>query len=344
MTDYEDTGIKDPNKVALQAIQRIQDEGLPASPEIYELFFVYYSGVSSEVTRSIDIMVNQNFELTAERCMELYRRYLDDDLTKQALNKAEQIVGDTLNGVDQIMDNFKISNKHFFGSMEHINADVLDAVDVKQFKSLLASIIKEAQRMVTENHVLEKKLEKSSITMQQLKREMEEIRAEAYTDSLTGIPNRKKFDLEVVRLVAEAREEATPLSIIFIDIDHFKSFNDTYGHQIGDQVLRLVARAFRDSLKGQDFFCRYGGEEFVIILPKTPLKGAAHIADILRQSIKNKDIKNKATNEKLTSVTISSGVAELRNDEEIDKWVSRADNALYRAKKQGRNCVIVSEE
>ena len=235
------------------------------------------------------------------------------------------------------------SNKHIFGSLENINTDVLNAVEANQFKALLASVIKETQKMVSENIALEKKLEQSSATMQQLKQEMETIRNEAYTDSLTTIPNRKKFDLEIVRLVAEARDEKTPISMIFIDIDHFKSFNDTYGHQIGDQVLRLVAKAFRESLKGQDFFCRYGGEEFVIVLPKTPIEGAAKIADILRQNIKNKDIKNKITNEKLTSVTISSGVAELKAKEEVQKWIARADRSLYKAKQQGRNCVVIAE-
>lgn len=343
MSDIENSSKNDPKVISQKAIGRIAEEGLTPSPEIYELFYVYYSGDNSEVTRSIDIMVSQNFELTEERCLELYRRYLDDDLKQSTLDKAEKIVGATLSGVDHIVDSFKNSNKHFFGSMENINADVLDAVDVKEFKALLGSIIKEAQRMVTENHSLEQQLEQSSETMQALKNEMEMVRQEAYTDSLTGIPNRKKFDLEVVRLVAEARDEGTPVSLIFLDIDHFKSFNDTYGHQIGDQVLRLVARAFRDGLKGQDFFCRYGGEEFVIILPKTPLSGAGRIADILRESIRNKDIKNKATSETLTRVTISSGVAELKAKESIDKWVSRADAALYKAKKQGRNCVVISE-
>ena len=341
--ENENTLQKDPNTIAIMAIQRIQDEKLTARPEIFELFFEYYTGTNPDVTRAINILVSQNFELTEDRCLELYHRYLDQDVAQEALNKAEHIVGQTLSGVDQIVDNFRTSNKNFLGSMQHINADVIEAVDVKQIKTLLTSVIKEAQRMVKENYSLEQKLEISSRTMQELKREMEQIRTEAYTDSLTGIPNRKKFDLEVVRLVAESRDEQTPLTIIFIDIDHFKSFNDTYGHQIGDQVLRLVAKAFRDSLKGQDFFCRYGGEEFVIVLPKTPLKGAAHIAEILRESIKNKDIRNKATNETLTRVTISAGVAQLQDKEDIEKWVARADNALYKAKKQGRNCVVVSD-
>lgn len=333
----------DPHFIAQRAIQRIKDENLSARPEIYELFYVYYSGDNSEVTRSIDIMVAQNFELTEDRCLELYRRYLDNDAARETLDKAERIVGDTLSGVDHVFDSFKETNQIFSGSLQNINTDVLDAVEAQQFKSLLATVISEAQRMVSENLALEKKLEKSSSTMQQLKEEMEMIREEAYTDSLTGIPNRKKFDLEVIRLVAEARDEASDLSLIFIDIDHFKSFNDTYGHQIGDQVLRLVARAFRESLKGQDFFCRYGGEEFVIALPKTSLDGAGRIAEILRESIMQKDIKNKITNETLTRVTISAGVAELRKDEEVEKWISRADKALYRAKKQGRNCVVLSE-
>ena len=344
MADNPKPPLNNPAEIGEKAIRRIGEESLPARPEIYELFYVYYSGQNAEVTRAVDIMVTQNFTLTEERCIELHNRYLNDDLSREALNKAEKIVGNTLEGVDRIMDDFKNTNKDLSGSMDTIQSDVLKAVQIDQFRDILASVIREAQRMVNHNQALEMELERSSKSMQQLKTEMETIRQEAYIDTLTAIPNRKKFDLEVVRLVAEARDEDTPIALIFIDIDHFKSFNDTYGHQIGDQVLRLVARAFRESLKGQDFFCRYGGEEFVIILPKTPLEGAGKIADILRESIKGKDIRNKATNESLTRVTISSGVAQLGDKEKIDDWITRADQALYQAKKKGRNCVVVSEQ
>lgn len=331
-------------KFASEAFSRIEREQLPATPDIFELFYAYYSQCNSEVVRSIDIMVSQKFDLTIDRCRELHKRLLNSDKSSETLAKAEQIVGETLTDVDEMFDNVKISNEDFSGSMTSINTNISNAVSQDDLKNLLANIMSETQKMVSENQTLEKKLEKSSSKMLELKSEMEAVREEAFTNSLTGIANRKRFDLEVVRLVAETRENDEHLSIIFMDIDHFKSFNDAYGHQIGDQVLRLVARSFKEGLKGRDFACRYGGEEFVIILPQTPFEGAAKVANILRETIMGKEIRNRKTGETLTRVTISAGVAEFdKNNEEIQAWIDRADKALYQAKRKGRNCVVVSD-
>jgi diguanylate cyclase len=180
--------------------------------------------------------------------------------------------------------------------------------------------------------------------MKELRHEIESIRQEAYTDALTAIPNRKRFDFEIVRLVAEALENKEPISLGFIDIDHFKSFNDAFGHQVGDQVLRLVAKTFTEGLKGQDFVCRYGGEEFMIVMPKTASDGASKIINILRETVKNKEIRHRKTGEALTKISFSAGVATLAKKEEIQQWIDRADQALYEAKRKGRDCVVSSEK
>lgn len=330
-------------KFASEAFSRIDREGLPSTPDIFELFYAYYSQSNSEVVRSIDIMVSQKFDLTLDRCRELNKRHLNSDKDSETLAMAEKIVGETLLDVGEMFDSVKTSNKDVSGSMKSINNNISNAIEPDQLKNIILSIMTEAQKMMSENQSLEKKLLNSSSKMQELKNEIEAVREEAFTDSLTRIPNRKKFDLESVRLVAESNENNDPLSIIFMDIDHFKSFNDAYGHQIGDQVLRLVSRSLRESLKGQDFACRYGGEEFVIMLPKTSTDGAAKIADILRETIKSKEIRNRKTGEVLTRVTISAGVTELRNDDEIQTWIDRADKALYQAKRKGRDCVVIAE-
>jgi len=339
--DYNHTQ-EEAKKFAAEAFTRLDRENLPASPDLFELFYNYYSGAHSEIVRSIDIMVSQDFELTTERCKELHKRHLNSDKNSDTLAKAEKIVGETLTDVDEMFDSVKASNEDVSGSMNNINGDLSNAVEPDQLKSIIVNIMSEAQKMVSENQSLEKKLEKSSSKMQELKTEMETVREEAYTDSLTGIPNRKKFELESVRLVSEAHENNEDLSIIFMDIDHFKSFNDAYGHQIGDQVLRLVARSLQEGLKGQDVACRYGGEEFIILLPKTSAEGAAKIANILRETIKSKEIRNRKTGETLTRVTISAGVSQLKSDDEIQTWVDRADKSLYQAKRKGRDCVVVS--
>jgi diguanylate cyclase len=336
--------IDDAKKFAAEAIARLDTEGLPATPDMFELFFAYYSANHSEVVRSIDIMVGQKFELTLERCQELYRRLLNSDASQKTLEKAEKIVTETLSDVDGMMDDVQTSTTDFSGSISKINDGISEAVKPEDMKKLLDDMMSETQKMVSENQALEQKLAKSSTSMQSLKQEMEHVREQAFTDALTGIANRKKFDLETVRYITEARDEGKPLSLVFMDIDHFKNFNDTYGHQIGDQVLRLVAKCLKDGVKGQDFPCRYGGEEFVVILPETDISGAEKIANILRESVKAKEIRNRATGETLSRVSMSAGVAVLGADEDPKDWIERADKALYRAKKMGRDRVEKAKE
>ncbi len=343
MQDNYKYSITNAKQFATEAFSRLEREGLPATPDLFELFFSYYSDNNSEVVRSIDIMVSQNFELTYDRCIELHRRLLNSDRSQETLAKAETIVGSTLADVDGMVNDVKSSNEDFSGSMDKINKDVSSSVEPEELKNLLSDMMSETQKMMSENQALEQKLEKSATTMQTLKKEMKEVREEAYTDALTGLANRKKFDLEVVRLVSESRDKSEPLSVIFMDIDHFKSFNDAYGHQVGDQVLRLVARCLNDSLKGRDFACRYGGEEFIVMLPETDIHGAEKIANILRETIKSKEIRNRATGETLTRVSISGGVALLNNDEDPKEWIERSDKALYQAKRKGRDRIEKSE-
>jgi diguanylate cyclase len=329
---------------ASEAFSRIEQEGLPATPDLFELWYAYYSGNNAEVVRSIDIMVNQEFELTVERCRELHRRLLNNDRSKETLAKAEQIVGNTLTDVDSAFTSLKSTNEDFGGSFETVSGQIANTTDPDELKKLVAGMVSQTQQMMSKNKNLETKLEKSSSTMQELKQEMETVRKEAFTDGLTGIANRKKFDQEIELMVDEARDNDQTVSLIICDIDHFKSFNDTYGHQIGDQVLRLVARTLHDGVKGRDLPCRYGGEEFVIILPETGVDNAQKVADILRNAVKSKEIRNRSTGETLTSVTVSMGVAELGGHETIKEWIERSDKALYRAKKMGRDRVEIAKE
>jgi diguanylate cyclase len=128
------------------------------------------------------------------------------------------------------------------------------------------------------------------------------------------------------------------------DIDHFKRFNDTWGHQTGDQVLRLVANCLSENVKGRDTAARYGGEEFVVILRQTALDGAAKLADQIRGNVENKKLVKKSTGDILGTITISIGVAQLRADDTPELLIQRADRALYRAKNTGRNRVVPETE
>jgi diguanylate cyclase len=190
------------------------------------------------------------------------------------------------------------------------------------------------------NKALEDRLTLSKSEISNLQQSLEAIRAESLTDPLTGLGNRKYFDRSIDSAVQNALASGEPLSLLMFDIDHFKSFNDSYGHLTGDQVLRLVGMSLRQTIKGQDITARYGGEEFAVVLPNTALRQALTVADHIRRAVMAKELKKKSTGEILGRVTISVGVAMLKPGDETDSLIERADACLYAAKRNGRNRVV----
>jgi diguanylate cyclase (GGDEF)-like protein len=171
---------------------------------------------------------------------------------------------------------------------------------------------------------------------------LQELREHSLRDGLTGCFNRTHaldvLDVELRR----ARRSHLPVSLIMFDLDHFKDVNDRYGHLCGDAVLAAVGSRMKDVLRGSDLKCRYGGEEFLVLLPETPIEGAKRVADTLRRELSDLPIHWK---DETLNITASFGVAmALPSEIDCEAIISRADAALYRAKEQGRNCVRLSAE
>jgi two-component system, cell cycle response regulator len=160
------------------------------------------------------------------------------------------------------------------------------------------------------------------------------------TDPLTGLSNRRYFTSHVTSMLGAPNAAQSDLTLLILDIDHFKRINDTYGHDVGDEVLREFAHRMKEGVRGIDLICRLGGEEFVIVMPETdPIMGF-RIADRLRQSVAERPFAIRGGREEI-AVTVSIGLTGLRgHDSSPDTLLKRADEALYKAKKAGRNRVI----
>lgn len=163
------------------------------------------------------------------------------------------------------------------------------------------------------------------------------------TDPLTGIPNRRSLERILASGIDESRGHGERLSIAILDIDHFKAFNDLHGHETGDLVLRLVARTIAGALRDGDTVARFGGEEFVVVLPRADLATAAKVAERLRHTLEAREVTNRRTGAGYGKVTASFGVATLKATETAKDLLRRADDALYAAKRAGRNRVETAE-
>ncbi len=171
-----------------------------------------------------------------------------------------------------------------------------------------------------------------------------EVLKYATLDALTGLNNRRQFELRLSQEIATTKRKGTPLCAMMIDVDYFKKVNDTYGHNVGDFVLKTVATLITNEIREYDIPCRYGGEEFFVILPQTMLEEAALVAQRLRKTIENYKIvfeDNETKQVKTLKVTISIGVSQYESNLTAEEFSTNADKALYEAKRNGRNRVIV---
>lgn len=184
------------------------------------------------------------------------------------------------------------------------------------------------------------RLKQSVQAIKTLEHTLDDVRREATTDGLTGIANRRAFDTILRETAAEAMNSGDDLSVLIVDIDHFKKFNDTWGHPTGDDVLRVIAATLQQTIRGQDTAARYGGEEFAVILPATPLPAAVAVGNNIRHACEKHELVTHDTEVSVGTITISIGAACYEPGEALANWIRRADGALYRAKEGGRNCVM----
>lgn len=341
---YQLDSKNDAKRFSETAIQLIESYEIASTPDFFRLFYDYAS--------ERDPVVNERFRDLADERPELFRAAAEELLdTHYGEDRQFNLLTETGDAM-QAQIRMVVDQVNHAGDDVGQFGDALDGLENGlgsiegggAMKTLVAQMLVATRQMKTKSEQLEQDLKQSANEINNLQEKLAESRREALTDALTGITNRAGFDKSIQHHSDKSRQDNTPLSLVMCDIDHFKKFNDTHGHQLGDQVLRLVGAIMREGLKGRDVPCRYGGEEFALILPETTGTSAAKAADIIRQAINAKRIVRKSTGEEIARVTMSFGVAQLRPDETVTMLVERADAALYQSKRNGRNRVTGEHE
>ena len=242
------------------------------------------------------------------------------------------------------LKNFIGNSDEYAQALDDFVKKIQETDDVSEIKKLKIAIVKTTVVIKEKTIEINKKLKtademlkKAQEKMKKLEEEMEKAKQKALYDGLTGIYNRAVFNDRIVKEVEKAKREKKPLSFLIMDIDHFKKINDTYGHQTGDMVLKILATQVKKVMRDFDFLARYGGEEFVVILPDTELEKAKEIAERIRTKIEKTKFIYKSER---IPVTLSIGVTLLKPDDNEKSLIERADKALYEAKNSGRNRVV----
>lgn len=323
-------------EIALGQIRALRQ---PATPRNYEIWYAYATGYQPSLNQKINELLSQNGSLSESDIENVYDTYLAPTrLTDKINNVGSKVMGE----IEQVMamiDAAAGSASSYTESLAGMS-EAIGASDRDGLRAIVEGLVATAKEMEESNQKLEERLSASKLEINELQVNLEAVRTESLTDPLTQLANRKFFDTTLQEAIDFSRDNDEPLSLMMTDIDHFKKFNDTFGHLTGDQVLRLVAMSVKQNVKGQDTAARYGGEEFAVILPNTVLRSAITVADHIRRAVMTKELMKRSTGEHLGRVTISIGVAALQPGDTPASLIDRADTCLYAAKRNGRNRVL----
>ena len=329
---------------AQEAQARMAEHDIPPTPINYSVWYGYVSDSVPGLKQMMDVLISNKRVLTEEICSELYGRYfshMDDGLVIQdAGMRLEHEVGKVIRWIDDVAG----GTAEFDDSLKANMGQLAEPEGLRNLRNIMESLLEESRKAHQNNQQLKAQLEQSSSEIHTLREKVESVQKEALTDPLTGIANRKQFDMALRNEAMHSMEEGSPLCLALLDIDHFKKFNDTYGHPVGDKVLKLVAEMLSRNIKGRDLAARYGGEEFVLLLPRTDLADAVALCDQIRISVGRKVLRNKQTGEDYGKISISIGVGQFVHGEGLNGFVERADRCLYQAKGCGRDRVISQDK
>lgn len=325
---------------SMKALGLMARHGVPPLPQNYDLWFRYASGQSSDLNEEIDNRLKEGHKIDDQVSADLHQRFV----THAALAEATINAGDKLNiEVDNILKLVETAagdSSALGTSVRNASAELSHKSTPTDVRRVVEAIVTATHQMETRSRELEERLHETKSELNTLQTNLTKARNEARTDGLTGCANRKAFDETLAQEIASATSNGSPLCLVIGDIDHFKQFNDTWGHRTGDQVLRLVSSCLKNGGREGDTVARYGGEEFAIILPAITTENAERLADEIRETVQARELVKRSTGESLGRVTMSFGVATLRHGDSSATLIERADACLYAAKRGGRNRVV----
>ncbi|RUO98733.1 diguanylate cyclase [Hyphomicrobium sp.] len=264
----------------------------------------------------------------------------DDDLPER-LEKVGQELDDEMFSVMRLLkQHLDLSGSHS-EALSKVSDSLFSSTSPERIRSIIQFLISENKKVQNEVTELNTRLQHSQQQIEKLRISLSDSHRLGMLDAVTSLKNRHWIEVHLPKEVQAAAEANEPLSLIMADVDHFKRINDTFGHAVGDEILRRFAELLSKNIKGRDTAARFGGEEFVVVLPQTRVEGARNLGEQLRSELESKKWMHHKTGQPIGKVTASFGIVELRRGEDCDDLLDRVDAKLYEAKAQGRNRVVV---
>ena len=340
MTAQVETAVRGPEAYSLarNAIAAMEKAGVWPTPLNFELWIHYLGDPEGPLGIEIKRLLAEDAVISDETSEMLAAEFLPRGRLSEEIRDAGAVLDRELASVSAAIAKAHKTQTDFGETLADASQTMDTAVeDASALKSLVGGLSTATQRVRRETASLEKRLESSNKEVARLREHLEQVRRDAMTDALTNLANRKAFDERLEQACADAGR--TPLTLAILDLDHFKRFNDTWGHQTGDQVLRYVSTILSRVCSGNRFVARFGGEEFAIIFPGESPGAVMAALEHIREEVSSRSLRRRSTNDDLGAVTLSAGFAEHLPSEGAAALLERADEALYASKRGGRNRV-----
>jgi diguanylate cyclase len=312
---------------------------LSANPVNYTVCYEYLLSTQPALKQEIEKHISEKIQLT-DQLMETWFETFLSDVDQASLRKSQ---ADLIEVIAKFADSTSLAEAQvhqFDQTLRHSEQELFESS--KSLDAIVSYLLDSTKIMQASMEIMKQQIQESRQEINTLQERLESALEEALSDPLTGLINRKGLSNAIENLLLSVESLNSTPSLLMLDIDHFKKINDTYGHPLGDRVIKMVGDILKKQIKGKDTAARYGGEEFCILLPETELTDAVKVAENIRQTIENTRINRASDNQEICRVTISIGVACYQPDQSISDWFERADSALYRSKNEGRNRVTSS--
>ncbi|MCE2596856.1 GGDEF domain-containing protein [Motilimonas cestriensis] len=312
---------------------------VPTTPTNYALWYTYVDNSLPQMNKELDQAITDYGMCPPATGETLYRTYVASK-TETDIRQLRSSLELLLNEVSHSMTD-TLADTQDFQQMIDKNFDCLSRVEdeglsFEEVMELVRGLISESKEIRHSTRFLNNQLNTASSEVERLKKQLEQVQKDALYDSLSSLLNRRALDNDLVSLCATEQ----PFSFILVDIDHFKKFNDEYGHLFGDSVIKAIARRLQLSCRDGITAYRFGGEEFALVVPGKNLRVARQLAESIRRAIEKVSVKDKRSNRQVDHITASFGVAEYSAKESASSLIDKADKQLYEAKRLGRNRVL----
>jgi len=323
-------------QIAEQALAHARQHRSPPRPSVYEVWYNYAAGADKALRARVDA-ASRGGTVDLDTIEQIY----EDHFLQKRLSAGIARIGDELDtGLKEALELIRDglgTNRAYVSSLRQAQDKMSRVSRNHDARRMVMELLQVSQDHVEQTESVGSELARARTQISEMKRELRRLQDRAYLDHLTQIANRRHMDEVLEREIAEARSSHAPLCFALGDLDHFKALNDRWGHQVGDAMLKHFAVVITSNIKGQDTAARFGGEEFAIIFPRTVLFGACHVTDRIRQLLHETEFVVSRDQSRISPVSVSFRVTQLRPDDTMASLIQRADVLLYAAKRKGRN-------